>query len=45
MATESHAQAEIVERVMHEFKHGTLKAAGRKVGDKKQASRKGKAGK
>lgn len=38
MAKQSKPQKETVERVMHEFKHGELKAAGgRKVKNQKQA--------
>ena len=37
MAKESPAQQETVARVMHEFKHGELKSAGRKVRNPRQA--------
>ena len=37
MAQETPKQKEIVGRVMHEFKHGELESAGRKVRNPKQA--------
>ena len=37
MAKESPRQQATVERVMHEFKHGTLESAGRKVRNPRQA--------
>ena len=37
MATQSPAQGDTVERVMHEFKHGDLKSAGHTVRNKRQA--------
>lgn len=37
MAKQSKAQQEVVGRVMHEFKHGELETAGRKVKNPRQA--------
>ncbi len=37
MAHQSPAQKNTVERVMHEFKHGELKSAGKKVRNPRQA--------
>ena len=37
MATQSPAQKETVARVMHEFKHGELESAGKKVRNPRQA--------
>ena len=37
MTSQSRAQKETIERVMHEFKHGELETRGRKVRNPKQA--------
>ena len=37
MAHQSQAQSKTVERVMHEFKHGGLKSAGKTVRSQRQA--------